>query len=629
MRADRIPLRAAVFAAVSAWTRRRRRIKILVSFGATSALALGTLVAAPGVALAASSLPCDIYAAAGTPCVAAHSTVRALYAAYNGPLYQVKRASDGTTFNVSVLTAGGYANAVSQDVFCADTSCIITEIFDQSPQHNNLTIEGPGGAGGQDVAANATALPVIVGGHQVYGLYVGPGVGYRDNSATGTAVGGEAQGEYMVASGIHVNSGCCFDYGNAETNSHDNGNGHMSAVNLGTTCWSSPCTGSGPWVAADLENGLYQGAGSNPANAGNNSDFVTAVVDTNGQTTFEIKGGNAQSGSLTTSYNGALPPNGYTPMSQEGAIVLGTGGDNSNSSIGSFFEGVMTSGEPTAAADNAVQANIVAAGYTGNSGGTPQASGGTVTGPGGQCLDVIGDDTGGDLSAVDLWNCQAGAIDQHWTHNSDDSLSTLGRCLDIDGDGTAVGTKVELWDCNGVGGQKWIQQSNGSLLNPQSGLCLDSPSDSTTNGTVLQIYTCNGTNAQDWSVNGGGTIVGPGGDCVDVAGDDVGVDGTAVQLWTCQDFALDQHWYHNSNGSLETLGRCLDINGNGTAVGTQVELWDCNGVGGQVWQQQSNGSLLNPQSGLCLDSPSGSTANGTRLQIYTCNGTAAQNFKLS
>ena len=60
-------------------------------------------------------------------------------------------------------------------------------------------------------------------------------------------------------------------------------------------------------------------------------------------------------------------------MQQEGAIVLGTGGDNSNSGIGSFFEGVMTNGYPTDAADAAVQANIVAAGYSGKSGG----SGGT------------------------------------------------------------------------------------------------------------------------------------------------------------------------------------------------------------------------------------------------------------
>ena len=47
--------------------------------------------------------PCDIYGAAGTPCVAAHSTTRALYASYNGPLYQVKRPSDGKTLDIGVI----------------------------------------------------------------------------------------------------------------------------------------------------------------------------------------------------------------------------------------------------------------------------------------------------------------------------------------------------------------------------------------------------------------------------------------------------------------------------------------------------------------------------------------------
>ena len=591
---------------------------------------LSVLVSPAGTAHAQGSLPCDIYSAAGTPCVAAYSTVRALYSSYNGPLYQVRRVSDGATANVGVLQVGGYANATGQDGFCAHTVCVVTELYDQSPEGNNLTIEGAGGAAGADVGANAAALPVMAGGHKVYGLYIAGQTGYRDNSTRGIAVNGRAEGMYMVASGTHVNNGCCFDFGNAETNTDDNGNGHMDAVNLGTTCYFSPCTGSGPWVEADMENGLFSGGnGPDTANDGNNTDFVTAMLKNNGQTTYALKGGNSQSGGLSTWWEGALPDiGGYTPMHQEGAIVLGTGGDNSNRSVGSFFEGVMTSGYPSDATDNAVQANVVAAGYTGQSDGPP-ATAGTIAGPGGQCVDVIGDDTGTDGAVVDVWNCQSVAIDQHWTHNSDDSLSTLGRCLDIDGNGTAVGTKVELWDCNGVGGQKWVQQANGSLLNPQSGLCLDDPGDNTANGTVLQIYTCNGTPAQDFAVNGGGMIDGPGGQCADVAGDDSGGNLTFVQLWGCQSYAVDQHWYHNANGSLETLGRCLDIDGDGTAAGTKVELYDCNGVGGQVWVQQANGSLLNPQSGLCLDDPSGNTANGTQLQIYTCNGTPAQQFALS
>ncbi|MHA6765161.1 arabinofuranosidase catalytic domain-containing protein [Streptacidiphilus sp. PAMC 29251] len=602
--------------------------RALLAAGAALALVLGVLVALPGVSQAAGTLPCDIYGAAGTPCVAAHSTVRALYSGYNGSLYQVTRASDNTTRDIGLLAAGGYANAAAQDTFCSGTSCTITKIYDQSAQHNDLLIEPAGTAGAADRGASATALPMTVGGHSVYGVYITAGTGYRDSSTTGIATNGQPESMYMVASGTHVNAGCCFDYGNVEHAVTDTGNGHMDAVNLGTNCYFPPCTGIGPWVAGDLENGLYQGSGSNTANQGNASTFVTALLKNNGQTTFALKGGNAQSGALNTWYSGALPPNGYTPMHQEGSIVLGTGGDNSNASIGSFFEGVMTAGYSTDAADSAVQANIVAAGYSGSSGGST-ATGATITGPGGQCVDVSGDDTGGDGTAVQLWGCQSYAVDQHWTHNADKSLSTLGRCLDIVGNGTAQGAQVELWDCNGVGGQKWVQQADGSLLNPQSGRCLDAPGGATANGTRLQIYDCNGSAAQKFSVNGGGPIIGPGATCVDVAADDTGGDSAAVQLWDCQSYAVDQHWYHNANSSLETLGRCLDIIGNGTAQGTQVELWDCNGVGGQKWVQQADGSLLNPQSGRCLDSPNGATANGTRLRIWDCNGSAAQKFALS
>ena len=597
------------------------------SAGTILATLVALFVAIPSAAQADTSQPCDIYGNAGTPCAAAYSTVRALYANYSGRLYQVRRHSDGATTDVGTLSPGGYANASTQDVFCADTNCVITTIYDQSPQHNDVAIEGPGGAGGQDVGSNAAALPIVAGGHKVFGLYIGPGTGYRDDNTHGIAVNGQAEGMYMVSSGTHVNSGCCFDFGNAETNNHDTGDGHMDAVNLTTYCEFSPCTGSGPWVEADMENGQYMGGnGRNPNDTGNSSVFVTAMLKNNGQNTFALKGANAQSGGLTTFWNGNLP-SGYSPMHQEGAIVLGTGGDNSNSSIGSFFEGVMTAGYPTDAADDAVQANIAAAGYSGNS--AMPATAATIAAPGGKCVDVAGDDVGGDDTQVPMGDWQAYAVDQHWTHNSDLSLSTLGRCLDIDGDGTAVGTHVELWDCNGVGGQKWVQQSDGSLLNPQSGLCLDDPGDNTSNGIYLQIYTCNQTAAQKFSVTGGGVINSPGGKCVDVAGDDVGGDGTAVQQWDCQVYAIDQHWFHNSNGSLETLGRCLDINGNATAVGTPVELWDCNGVGGQVWQQQSDGSLLNPHSGLCLDDPGDNTSDGVRLQIWTCNQTAAQQFHLS
>jgi hypothetical protein len=330
-----------------------------------AALAVATtLVTAAAPAQAAGSLPCDIYSADGTPCAAAYSMDRALYSAYDGPLYQVRRTSDGTTANIGLLSAGGYVNASEQNSFCTGTYCTVTEIYDQSPEGNNLTIEGAGGNGAADQGADAAALPITIDGNQAYGLDIRGHTGYRDDSTHGIAVNGEAEGMYMVASGTHVNTGCCFDFGNAETNNDDNGAGHMDAVNLTTYCGSNsaPCAGSGPWVEADMENGQWMGSGSNPADTGNNSDFVTAMLSNNGQTTFELEGGNAQSGGLTTYWDGSLP-SAYQPMHQEGAIVLGTGGDNSQSDIGSFFEGVMTQGFPSAAAEAAVQTSIVSAGY--------------------------------------------------------------------------------------------------------------------------------------------------------------------------------------------------------------------------------------------------------------------------
>ena len=77
---------------------------------------------------------------------------------------------------------------------------------------------------------------------------------------------------------------------------------------------------------------------------------------------FALKGGNAQEGALQTLHEGKRP-NGYATMKKQGAIILGIGGDNSCSAVGTFYEGAMTASYTSDATDDAVQANIVAAGY--------------------------------------------------------------------------------------------------------------------------------------------------------------------------------------------------------------------------------------------------------------------------
>ena len=101
----------------------------------------------------------------------------------------------------------------------------------------------------------------------------------------------------------------------------------------------------------------------NPTNTAITANFVTAMLKGKSGGTFTLKGGDAnKAGALKTVYDGARPPN-YTPMKKLGAIVLGIGGDNSDFGIGTFYEGAMTANYTSDATDNAVQANIAAAGY--------------------------------------------------------------------------------------------------------------------------------------------------------------------------------------------------------------------------------------------------------------------------
>jgi hypothetical protein len=325
---------------------------------------------------------CDIYAAAGDPCVAAHSSTRALYAAYNGPLYQVLRQSDGKVLDIGVVQAtatpvpdpGGYADAAAQDKFCTGTYCWISIIYDQSPKHNDL-IQAPRGGfsgpalGGFNTLPIADMAPITIMGHKVYGVFIEPGMGLRQNDVKGTAVDDQAEGQYWVVNGKHFNAGCCFDYGNAEIDSRDDDNGTMETLYFGNaTPWYSGA-GDGPWIMTDQENNLVgcvneDGTKGCPNLSSIPWRFVTAIGKGEPHH-WTSMGGDAQKGSLSVMFDGHRVNPTYDPMRKQGAILLGNGGDNSVGSQGTFYEGAMTAAGtfPSNATDQLVQANIVAARY--------------------------------------------------------------------------------------------------------------------------------------------------------------------------------------------------------------------------------------------------------------------------
>jgi hypothetical protein len=297
---------------------------------------------------------------------------------------------------MDIGSVDGYADSASQDAFCMGGTCTISIIYDQSPMKNDLMPSPSGGAKPTaDSPVIATALSATLSGHKVYGVYIKPGMGYRAGcdscgvtTAHGTATGDQAETIYMVNTKSGLVDSCCFDYGNAETDSHDDGKGTMEAAYLGGgVVWGTGSPGghgNGPWVMADLEDGIYAGweNGQDQAistNRPQTANYISGILvgdSCTGHTgcagmgsaypdgRFALYGGDATSSNVTTLWDGIRPAKpGYVPMQKQGSIILGTGGDNSDGDGGQWFEGAMASGAASLQAVYSLQANIAAAGY--------------------------------------------------------------------------------------------------------------------------------------------------------------------------------------------------------------------------------------------------------------------------
>lgn len=331
--------------------------------------------------------PCDIYASANTPCVGAYSMVRALSSTYDGPLYQVRRGAPNPTQNTGVggqtqdigILPNGFADAAAQVAFCGDQTCTVSTVYDQSGRGNHLTVaKGGRSDGGQFAAAddfesNANAGALTVGGNDVYSLYMEVRHGYRQTIAgNGMPRGQEPQGIYMLADGTRVGTACCWDFGNVTpdpTQYHT-----MNTLFLGQAFWGRGA-GAGPWFMADFEAGVWAGGSNpgepgwgglddaqnappNPMNPSLRVRFALGFLKTNNN--YALRMADLQTATaLTTAYEGPLPK----PMDNQGAVVIGVGGDNSNNSFGTFFEGAIVSGFPSNDVELAVMQNIQSVGY--------------------------------------------------------------------------------------------------------------------------------------------------------------------------------------------------------------------------------------------------------------------------
>jgi hypothetical protein len=120
-------------------------------------------------------------------------------------------------------------------------------------------------------------------------------------------------------------------------------------------------------------------------------------------------------------------------------------------------------------------------------------------------------------------------------------------------------------------------------------------------------------------------VGGQSGRCVDINGNSF-ADGTQAQLRDCTG-GQNQTWRYTAGKQLIVYGHaCLDAYDNGTSNGTKVVMWTCNGGTNQQWNLNADGTITNVLSGLCLDASGAATANGTPIILWACNGGSNQQW---
>jgi len=152
--------------------------------------------------------------------------------------------------------------------------------------------------------------------------------------------------------------------------------------------------------------------------------------------------------------------------------------------------GVIIPTSPTATATASPTASPTAS--------TPTATTSTLVGQeSGKCLDDRGNPANGIQQYI--WTCQAGNVNQRYTYSVARELQIGGKCLGAAGNGTANGTQVITYTCNGTPSQVWNFGSDGSITNGLSGLCLDVGNHATADGSPVLLWQCSGGANQKWA----------------------------------------------------------------------------------------------------------------------------------
>jgi len=106
---------------------------------------------------------------------------------------------------------------------------------------------------------------------------------------------------------------------------------------------------------------------------------------------------------------------------------------------------------------------------------------------------------------VQIWTATGGSA-QNWNFASVGTNAWNAAVMGpycLDDMGGAQGVQIAVWSCNGGNNQRWTSAASGSnyTFKSGSGLCMDVNGAGSANGTKVQNYVCNNSNAQLWAVH--------------------------------------------------------------------------------------------------------------------------------
>jgi len=202
-----------------------------------------------------------------------------------------------------------------------------------------------------------------------------------------------------------------------------------------------------------------------------------------------------------------------------------------------------------------------------------------------------------------------------------------GKCLSTSGNSAANGAKLQLWACNGATSELWeIAGGYGELVNPASDRCINDPNSSTANGTQLVIWTCDGAAVQNWVLPSSPFESAVAGKCINDSGNSR-ANGAAIVSYTCNGAGNEKLEVGNAGPYAVLLinNKCLNVVGNGTVDGDWVQLYSCTDssnfvYNASLWELTADGQIENAQAQKCLAIPGNTAANSTRLVLEDCYG---------